>query len=136
MLSGHTHGGQICLPGFPIFTKEYPYIKPGIAVLGIVRRIIDNNKILKDIIYNMKYFKSWMTLHKYMWVINNWNYAHGLFKIENEKYLGVSRGIGAHYSLRLFCQPEITCFTILPNLQKRTSESRSSNSGILKSKTK
>ena len=129
MLAGHTHGGQICLPGFPFFTSMYPFIKPGIPVLAIVRRLIDNIPPLKGVIYGIPFFKNWANLHKFMWVMNHWEWAHGMFQLDKteisegrateiqngERYMHVSRGIGAHYSLRLFCQPEVTELTILPS---------------------
>ncbi len=122
ILSGHTHGGQICLPGFPFFSFTYPYVQCGPAVLGIVRWFVDAVPFLKRVMLMVPFLRGWKKVHKYIWVVDNWKWAHGLFEIAHgnpfsqslkRRYLSVSRGIGAHYSLRLFCQPEITHFTLV-----------------------
>jgi predicted MPP superfamily phosphohydrolase len=72
MLSGHTHGGQVCIPGI------------GALILPVK--------------------------HK--------NRVSGAFHLDPllpDRMLYVSRGIGHLLRIRLFCPPEVTCFTLQPS---------------------
>jgi predicted MPP superfamily phosphohydrolase len=90
-LSGHSHGGQIVIPGLGPFPTWYQ----------TVRR------------YTPKRVRRWVPYmredcHK---VMRHWEWAQGFHRIgANQLY--VNRGLGTYYPGRLFCPPEVTIITL------------------------
>jgi uncharacterized protein len=93
-LSGHTHGGQIYLPGIgtlaEVLSREFDRIPTGIKqrfpLLGTTKR-----------------------------VVRNWEWARGLHSIagsQTPNLLYVNRGLGTYPPGRLFCPPEVTAITL------------------------
>jgi hypothetical protein len=89
--SGHTHGGQIVLPGIgnlsAIVAEQYEYlpiwVKKAFPVLRATQR-----------------------------VVKNWQWVSGLHKVGNNR-LYVNRGLGSYPPGRLFCPPEVTIMTLV-----------------------
>lgn len=89
-ISGHTHGGQICLDSVgPLI----PWISKHFLVLGFLIRKLSHSVV-------------------------NWEWAEGLHKVagagnlSDDMCLYVSRGVGSHPPLRLCCPPEVTQITL------------------------
>jgi uncharacterized protein len=93
-LSGHTHGGQIYLPGIGtlagVVSREFDRIPAAIKerfpLLGTTKR-----------------------------VVRNWDWARGLHRIDRgatPNLLYVNRGLGTYPPGRLFCPPEVTAITL------------------------
>lgn len=89
-ISGHTHGGQICLDSVgPLI----PWISKHFLVLGFLIKKISHSVV-------------------------NWEWAEGLHKVvgagnlSEDMWLYVSRGLGSHPPLRLCCPPEVTQITL------------------------
>ncbi|WP_254721692.1 metallophosphoesterase [Kovacikia minuta] len=90
-LSGHTHGGQVILPGIGTPAK---YLA----------------KLYGKIPKRFKRFFPWM--RSFYITVKHWNWAAGLHPIGNN-HLYVNRGLGTHAPGRLFCPPEVTVITLV-----------------------
>jgi predicted MPP superfamily phosphohydrolase len=90
-LSGHSHGGQIVIPGLGPFPTWYQTIRR----------------------YTPKGLRRWVPYmredcHK---VMRHWEWAQGFHRVGSNQ-LYVNRGLGTYYPGRLFCPPEVTIITL------------------------
>ncbi|MDX2231839.1 MAG: metallophosphoesterase [Leptolyngbyaceae cyanobacterium bins.349] len=90
-LSGHTHGGQVWLPGMGNMAHQASAFYRGLP--KTVKRWVP---LLKECANTMKH----------------WEWAQGLHQVgQNQLY--VNRGLGTYLPGRLFCPPEVTVITLV-----------------------
>lgn len=98
-LSGHTHGGQICLP---------------LSLVSPSDRNVPLGRVLSFLPRSLR------TSVPGVRVVRHWEWAQGLHKIDHHPpldgwhWLYTNRGLASRWGLRILCNPEVTIFTIAP----------------------
>ncbi|NCJ07397.1 metallophosphoesterase [Synechococcales cyanobacterium C] len=91
-LSGHTHGGQVIIPG-----------------VGPI--VMEMKKLRQQLSKPMQRWVKHLTQGCDK-VVQHWEWAHGLHQVQ-DNWLYVNRGLGTYLPGRLFCPPEVTLITLV-----------------------
>lgn len=91
-ISGHTHGGQIVIPGLGPFPTWY-------------------QKVRRYVPRSLRPWIPYMREDCYK-VVKHWEWAQGMHTVQGNK-LYVNRGLGTYPPGRCFCPPELTVFTLV-----------------------
>ena len=92
-LSGHTHGGQIVIPGIGNLAERWFSLRKHFP------KIVRKSKV--------PYFSD-----RCASIVDHWEWAMGLHQV-GSNLLYVNRGLGSYAPGRLFCNPEITAITVV-----------------------
>ena len=90
-LSGHTHGGQVVLPGLGNVSVWYEKILYGIP-----------NQVRRRLPFTKQHCRR---------VVRHWEWAQGLHTV-GDNLLYINRGLGTYLPGRFYCPPEVTAITL------------------------
>lgn len=121
VLSGHTHGGQICLPSAVSPTAAADPSRTALATGS--RRGFPLLRMLRAVHGTLPRPLRWLVPgRRHLHVVRNWQWAQGLHVVERADEraarwppiaLYVSRGLADPYR-RAFCDPEVSFLTFVP----------------------